>query len=113
MTVRNLTDQEFEFICNQENQRRWAILSIKKRCTLFHRTFNDRYIKKGVMVKIMKMAGLKKKKIEVCNVPAKKEDRVGEFNQDTLRLDNKLHEVSQEKSHLVFLDECLYKARDF
>jgi len=43
-----------------------------------------------VVLKVIKQTGLKKKKIEVCNVPARKEERVEEFNQDTLSLDQKL-----------------------
>ena len=44
------------------------------------------------MLKVMKYAGLKKK-IEVCNVPAWKEERVEEFNQDTITLDSKIHDI--------------------
>ena len=40
---------------------------------MFHRKFTDRRIKKGVMLKVMRQAGLRLKKIEVSNVPAKKE----------------------------------------
>ena len=32
------------------------------------------------MLKVMKQAGLRRKKIEVCNVPARKEERAEEFN---------------------------------
>lgn len=63
---------------------RWAILSIDKRCVMFHRQFPDRRIKKGVMLKVMKFAGLKRKKVEVSSVPARKEERIGEFNHDTV-----------------------------
>jgi hypothetical protein len=75
VTLRNITYEETKFITNQENQRLWAILSVEKRCVMFHRQFPDRRIKKGVMLKVMKEAGLRRKKIEVCNVPAKKEKR--------------------------------------
>ena len=71
--------EEFSFITSQENQRKWAWLSIEKRCVLFHRTFTNRRIKKGVMYKIMRKAGLMMKRIEVNNVPARKEERVEEF----------------------------------
>ena len=71
VTVRNITDEEVGFVTSQESQRRWAILSIEKRCTLFHRQYPDRRIRKGVMLKVMKLAGLKRKKVEVCNVPAR------------------------------------------
>ena len=65
------------------------------------------------MSKVLKLAGLKKKKVEICNVPARKEERKEEFEHNTLTLDNKLHNVIQNKGHLVFLDECIFKSRDF
>ena len=86
--MKNLTDEEFAFICNKDNLRLWAALSIEKRCRLFHRRFNDRHISSRIMLKAMKLAGLRKKKVKVCNIPARKEDRAGEFAEDTLRLDN-------------------------
>ena len=54
---------------------------------MFHRKFTDRRIKKGVMLKVMKQAGLRLKKIEVSNIPAKKEQRVEEFETKTVNLD--------------------------
>lgn len=69
------------------------MVSVDNRCIVFHRQFPDRRIKRGVMLKVMKLAGLKLKKVEVCNVPARKEARVGEFNRDTVKVDNKLHKV--------------------
>ena len=65
------------------------------------------------MVKVMKLAGLKKKKIEVSNIPNRLEERIQEFSGSTLTLDNRLHKILQEKYHLVFLDECVFKSRDF
>lgn len=69
------------------------MFSVDNRCIIFHRQFPDRRIKRGVMLKVMKLAGLKVKKVEICNVPARKEARAGEFNSSTVKLDNKLHEV--------------------
>jgi len=68
------------FIINQDNLRRWAYLSIPKRCVIFHRTFTNRRIKKGVMLKVMHQARLMKKKVEISNVASRKEERVDEFN---------------------------------
>ena len=64
-------------------------------------------------MKVMKLAGLKKKKIEVSNIPNRLEERIQEFSNSTLTLDNRLHMILEEKSHLVFLDECVFKSRDF
>ena len=54
---------------------------------MFHRQYPERRIKPGTMLKVMKQAGLKLKKIEVSNIPAKKEQRVEEFETKTVNLD--------------------------
>ena len=43
------------------------------------------------MLKVMKQAGLTKKKVEVSNVPARLEERYQEFESTTVSLDDKLH----------------------
>ena len=87
VTLANITDDEVTFITSQDNQRLWAVLNINHRCILFHRQFTSRRIKRGVMLKVMKQAGLRLKKIEVSNIPAKKEQRVQEFEAKTIALD--------------------------
>ena len=54
---------------------------------MFHRKFPDRRIKVGVMLKVMRQAGIRIRKVEVSNVPAKKEQRVEEFENKTIELD--------------------------
>ena len=61
----------------------------------------------------MKWSGLRLKKIEVSNIPAKKEQRVEEFENKTDSLDQKLQNIIESGGHLVFLDECIFKSRDF
>ena len=61
----------------------------------------------------MRSAGLRKKKIKIKNVPARGEARNDEFENKTLSLDKKINEILKEDGHLVFLDECLFKSRDF
>ena len=80
---------------------------------MFHRQYPERRIKPGTMLKVMKQAGLRLKKIEVSNIPAKKEQRVQEFEDKTVDLDKKLHDIIASGGHLVFLDECIFKSRDF
>ena len=58
-------------------------------------------------------AGLRKKKVRVQNVPARLNERQTEFTNSSLALDDKLNEILKEGGHLVFLDECLFKSRDF
>lgn len=54
---------------------------------MFHRKFPSRRIKPGIMLKVMKRSGLRLKKVEVSNIPAKKEQRVEEFATKTIDLD--------------------------
>ena len=61
----------------------------------------------------MKQAGLRLKRVEVSNVPAKKEIREEEFDIKKLALDKKLHDIIEQGSHLCFLDEAVFKQRDF
>jgi hypothetical protein len=65
------------------------------------------------MLKVMRLGGLKRKKIEISNIPARIEERYEEFDNSALSLDNKLHKILEEKGHLVFLDECIFKSQDF
>ena len=65
------------------------------------------------MTKVMKIAGMKKKKIEVSSAPAKKMERIDEFRSSTVILDNKIYDIIKESGHLIFLDECIFKHRDF
>lgn len=66
-----------------------------------------------MMLKVMRNAGLRRKKIEISNIPGRLEERFEEFDNSTIALDNKLQKVLDEKGHLVFLDECVFKSRDF
>jgi hypothetical protein len=61
----------------------------------------------------MKSSGLRKKKVKIKNVPARGEQRNDEFESSTISLDNKINEILKKDGHLVFLDECLFKSRDF
>ena len=45
------------------------------------------------MLKVMRLAGMRLKKVEVSNVPAKKETREEEFEIKTLALDKKLYDI--------------------
>ena len=65
------------------------------------------------MTKVMKQAGLRKKKVTVRNVPHNALQRQTEFAQTTLNLDQKIYEILKADGHLVFIDECVFKSRDF
>ena len=40
-------------------------------------------------------------------------ERLEEFDENVLALDKKINEILKEDNHLLFLDECVFKARDF
>ena len=40
-------------------------------------------------------------------------ERLEEFDDNVLALDKKINEILKEDNHLLFLDECVFKARDF
>ena len=56
---------------------------------------------------------MKLKKIHVQNVPAREEKRSQEFREKVLKLDQKLYDAADEKAHVVYLDETVFKGRDF
>ena len=47
------------------------------------------------MLKVMKTAGLKKKKVRVRKIPTRYDERIDEFNNRTLEVDNKINEIKQ------------------
>ena len=65
------------------------------------------------MLKVMRIAEIKKKKVRIQNVPARGMQRLEEFDNNVLALDKKINEILKEDNHLLFLDECVFKSRDF
>ena len=61
----------------------------------------------------MKSAGLKKKTVKIQNVPARGHERQKEFDDKILALDNQIYKALKEGIKLVYLDECVFKARNF
>jgi len=58
---------------------------------------------------------LKKKKVEVQSIPARAEERTQEFDDNIVALDLKIKGIMSNKEPytLVFLDETVFKQRDF
>ena len=79
---------------------------------MFHREFTNRRISEHVLLKIMKQAGMKKKKVHIQSIPARREERQDEFNDATLALDDWIYELKQSNAHIVYCDETLFKSRD-
>ena len=72
-----------------------------------------RRIGKGVLRKIYRWFGVTKKKVEVTAVPNRFVERTGEFQQDTVSLDNTTDRIIKSGCHLVYVDEAVFKQRDF
>ena len=65
VTVKNMTPDEILFLIHNTTLHNQAILSLQKRCIMFHRQFPNRRIKPRVISKIYKYFGIKKKKVKV------------------------------------------------
>ena len=65
------------------------------------------------MLKIMKRPGMSKKRVRVQRIAARREERQDEFNDATLVLDDKIYELQQSDAHIVYVDETLFKGKDF
>ena len=113
MTERNITPEEFDYLTSTENLQAWAHLPLLARCIMFHRKFPDRWIRRQTLGTIMRKAGLRKKRVTVRNVPQRKTQRIEEFEDKTIKLDDFVKQIQEQKGHLVFADECIFKARGF
>ena len=100
------------FISSPETLQLWASYSLDERCLYFHRHFGRR-LKAHTLRRVMKEAGIMQKKVRVVNIPARKTGRVYEFEEKTLELFHKMESHLANKDHIVFLDECVFKARGF
>ena len=65
------------------------------------------------MLKVMNIAGIRKKRVKVQHVPARGEERGDEFDAKVLALDTKMEEIMKQEGHILYLDECVFKAKDF
>ena len=61
----------------------------------------------------MKNAYIRKKKVHVCSAPARRDERIDEFKNATIALDDKLDEIIRQGGHVVYTDETVFKSRDF
>ena len=113
VTEDNLTDEEALFLLSEETLQAWGPYSLPMRCIMFHRRFTDKRIKPWVLRKIMFKAGIRKKKVNVLNAPRRKTARLDEFEAKITRLDDQVFELLEGGKHLIFCDECIFKARGF
>ena len=113
VTEANLTPEEFEYLACPENLQAWAHLSLLGRCVMFHRRFPERWLGRVTLGRILRKAGLRKKAVTVRNLPQRRTLRLEEFANRTLALQAEIEKILEQKGHLVFADEALFKARDF
>ena len=113
VTVNNVTEDEMLFLCDSETLRRQASMSLQQRCIMFHRQFPMRRISHKVIRTIYRWFGVTKKKVEVTAVPNRFVERTGEFQQDTVSVDNTTDRILKSGGHLVYVDEAIFKQRDF
>jgi len=57
--------------------------------------------------------GFKKKVIKVVNAPQRKSERMDEFENKVLELDETVSRILKQGGHIVFCDECIFTARGF
>ena len=62
---------------------------------------------------VMYKAGLRRKAVVVANIPNRLEQRLDEFQQATIKLDNYVKSIIDSGGHLVFSDESTFKGRNF
>ena len=63
--------------------------------------------------KVMRLAGIKKKRIIVSCAPGRRDERLEEFYGAIDALDKRIHKICKEDGHIVFTDETVFKSRDF
>ena len=113
VTEANLTPEEAEFLLGSENQQAWAHVPLLGRCILFHRRFPERWLGRVTLGRIMRKAGLRKKVVRVRNAPQRSTQRLEEFEDRTVALDDFVKGIQAKQGHLVFADEAVFTARGF
>ena len=63
--------------------------------------------------KILKFNGFKFKKIKTKNMPQKKDKLYKKYADQTIELRDKVNKIISEGGHLIFADECVFKARGY
>ena len=63
--------------------------------------------------KILKFEGYKFKKVKTKNMPQKKDKLYKPYCDQTIDLRDRVNKIIKEGGHLVFADECVFKARGY
>ena len=104
---------ELEFLLDPDTHRDWAHFSLAQRCVMFHRRFPDRWLQPWDLSKIMREAGMRKKRVSVTRAPAKFTQRLEKFDREIVALCERVEGIIAKGGHLVFADEAIFAARGF
>ena len=61
----------------------------------------------------MRKAGLRRKKVVIQNIPARRTQRISEFEKKIVALDVEVQAIVDSGEHLVFVDEAVFSARSY
>ena len=70
-------------------------------------------IKPKHLSKILKFNGFKFKKVKTKNMPQKKDKLYKKYADLTIELRDKVNKIIKDGGHLIFADECVFKARGY
>ena len=98
---------------NPETMRTQAHLSLSDKAKLFHRQFPNRVIKPKDYSTVLKFNGYKFKKVKTKNMPKKKDKLYRKYAEQTIELRDRINSIIEQGGHLVFADECVFKARGY
>jgi len=62
---------------------------------------------------ILRQAGVTKKAVKTQRVAARKEERVGEFREMTIKLADKMESIYEGQKHLLWIDEAIFSAQGY
>ena len=113
VTLATVTQRELNFILDPESMHTQAHLSLAERARLFHRQFPNRVIKPRHYSRILKFNGFKFKKVKTKNKPQKKDKLYQKYANLTIELRDKVNKIVKDGGHLIFADECVFKARGY
>ena len=105
--MRYCLDQEhINFLTSEETLLAWITKSIPERCTLFHRTYTDKFIKPWRLRAVYRVNGIKKKVIRTKKMPEKAQDGRYESLKETMR--SQMKSAMEQGRSIIWLDEIMF-----
>lgn len=84
----------------------WVTKSIPERCTLFHRTYTDKFIKPWRLRTVYRVNGIKRKVIRTKKMPEKAQDGRYEPLKATMR--SQMKSAMEQNQTIVWIDEIAF-----